>query len=196
MKRRFLPNTLLDTNVDGLAIIRRCESFSPTWYRCPAGVWTIGFGTTENSLVGVNRQTLTRPITKAEAERLLRRALIQVYEPGIERLVTVLLSENQFSALVSFVYNIGVQRFSRSTLLRKLNRNDVAGAAGEFDRWVYADGKRLRGLVLRRAAERKLFETLDLVPVRIELARLDPLPPMRIVPGQTSLVERFKLRLS
>lgn len=195
MIRRFSLNSLLDTNIHGLAIIRNAESFSPTWYRCPAGVWTIGFGTTENSVVGINRQTLTAPITKADAERLLRRSLIQVYEPGVERLVKVLLSENQFSALVSFVYNIGVRRFSHSTLLRKLNQGDVTGAAGEFERWVYAGGKRLRGLVMRRAAERQLFKTMDLLPLRLEVATLDPLPPLRIEPALPSALERLKLRL-
>jgi len=74
MKRHFPHNTLLDTNVEGLAIIRRSERFESRWYKCPAGVWTIGYGTTENLLPGINRQTLLGPITKADAERLLRRA--------------------------------------------------------------------------------------------------------------------------
>lgn len=195
IKRKHLPNTLLDTNADGLALIRRCERFVGRWYRCPAGVWTIGFGTTEQSLPGVTRRTLPGPITKAEAERLLRRALIQIYEPGVERLVGVALTSNQFSSLVSFVYNIGVPRFARSTLLRKLNRDDATGAAAEFDRWVYAGGQKLRGLVHRRRAERELFDTPETSDFTYELTRLDPLPPVRVEPSPTAPRRPLNLRL-
>ncbi|ARA92852.1 hypothetical protein AWN76_006535 [Rhodothermaceae bacterium RA] len=193
VRRRFPHNALLDTTPDGLALIRRCERFAGRWYRCPAGLWTIGYGTTEHLLPGIHRQTLPGPITKADAERLLRRSLIQVFEPAVERLVRVDLTANQFSALVSFAYNVGVPRFARSTLLRKLNRGDYEGAAAEFERWVYAGGQRLRGLVHRRRAERTLFETPDDPPGALRLTGLEPLPPVRVEPSPAAPNDRSAL---
>ncbi|GIV58203.1 MAG: hypothetical protein KatS3mg042_1116 [Rhodothermaceae bacterium] len=135
MRRRFPHTALLDTTPDGLALIRRCERFAGRWYRCPAGAWTIGYGTTEHLLPGIHRQTLPGSITKAEAERLLRRSLIQVLEPP----------SNASSAQTSRPTSS-----PRSTLLRRLNRGDYDGATAEFERWAYAAGQCLRGLVHRR----------------------------------------------
>jgi lysozyme len=73
--------------------------------------------------------------------------------------VQVQLTQAQFDALVSFVFNVGPTNFNSSTLLRKLNAGDCYGAGREFARWVYAKGKKLKGLVTRRAAERQMFET-------------------------------------
>ena len=195
MRRRFPHNSLLDTTPDGLALIRRCEAFSPVWYRCPAGAWTIGFGTTEGLLPGITRRSLPGPVTKADAERLLRRSLIQVFEPAVERLVTVPLTMGQFSALVSFAYNVGVPRFARSTLLRRLNRSDYEGAAAEFERWVYAGGRKLPGLVRRRLAERALFEMPDDPPGALRLSGLHPLPPLRVEPSPLILKRPLNPRL-
>lgn len=175
---RYSPNHTLDCNEKGLEIIRRSESFRPEWYKCPAGVWTIGYGTTENSLPGVNRSLIRHPIDKAQAERWLQESIAAQYEPVVERRVRVELSSNMFSALVSLVYNIG-SAFTNSTLLRKLNTGDYDGAADEFARWIYADGRVLPGLVKRRKAEQMLFETMDraLVPV----PDLEPMKPLGLV---------------
>lgn len=170
---------VLDTNPEGIDLIKRCESFEPNWYKCPANVWTIGYGTTEGSLPGLTRERLTGPIDEETADRLLVRGLITQYEPSVER-HGLFLNPNQFSALVSFVYNVGGSAFAKSTMLRKLKSGDPNGAADEFLRWVKAGGNVLGGLVRRRQAERALFleEPED---VRQELvARLERMPVMSI----------------
>ncbi|ARA93071.1 MAG: lysozyme [Bacteroidetes bacterium] len=180
MPHFFDPNDILDVNEAGLDLIKQAEAFRPTWYLCPARVWTIGYGTTEDSMPGVNRRQMPGPISRPQAESLLMRALVAYYEPAVETRVHVPLTRNQFSALVSFVYNVGAQKFASSTLLRKLNEGDYDGAAAEFDRWVFAGGERLRGLVTRRQAERALFleRPPEVVEERIRvvegLERLEP----------------------
>lgn len=123
-------------------------------YRCPAGRWTIGYGHTHGVRSG-------ETITPEEAEDLLRKDL-EDCEATVERMVKVDLTQNQFDALVSFVFNLGQGNFGSSTLLRKLNRGDYEGAAEEFTRWNKArvDGelKALPGLTRRRTAEAALFE--------------------------------------
>uniref|UniRef100_UPI000225FC22 lysozyme n=1 Tax=Paracoccus sp. TRP TaxID=412597 RepID=UPI000225FC22 len=104
-------------------------------------------------------------ITKADARTILTRDLPR-YEADVTRLVRVPLNENQFGALVSFTYNLGAGNLTSSTLLRKLNAGDYAGAAAEFPTWNKAGGKVLNGLVRRRAAERALFEKPVTVPER------------------------------
>lgn len=138
-------------NQAGEQIIKSFEGKELKAYKCPAGIWTIGYGDTENVKQGMI-------ITEAEADARLSNRLNKDFCPAVERLVKVKINDNQFSALVSLVYNIGVGAFEKSTLLRKLNAGDFAGAAEQFDRWNKAGGKVLNGLVKRRAAERKLFE--------------------------------------
>ena len=157
----YSPDNLLDTNQAGIDLIKRWEKFMPNWYLCPANVWTIGYGTTERDTPGVSREELPGPITEEHAERLMKRELVRTYEPAVERLVNVPLTSNQFAALVSFTYNLGETNLRRSTLLRKLNREEYDAAATEFRKWVYANGKKLRGLVRRRRQERDLFLTPD-----------------------------------
>jgi len=98
------------------------------------------------------------PVTKDEAKALLRRHLDHV-ESDILRVVRVPLNQNEFSALCSFVYNLGISRLISSTLKMRLNRNERLGAANEFPKWRRANGRILRGLVIRREAERQLFLT-------------------------------------
>lgn len=134
----------------GLALIRRFESFQPEVYLCPASKLTIGYG--HRLQPG---EFYGRPITLTEAEQLLRDdlaatcALLARRWPG--------LTERQFDACASLAYNIGLSAFANSTLARRLSAGDMAGAAEQFNRWVYASGKILPGLVTRRAAERALF---------------------------------------
>ena len=75
----------------------------------------------------------------------------------IDKYVTVPLTQDQRAALVDFIYNIGERRFASSTLLKMLNKGDYKGASGQFGRWIYADGKRLNGLIHRRQIEEKVF---------------------------------------
>lgn len=140
-------------NQAGLDLVKASEGFSPTNYLCPAGKPTIGYG--HVILAG---EQFSEPISQAAGEDLLRQDLA-VAEAAVESLVTVILNENQFSALASFTFNLGAGNLRKSTLLKKLNAGDYDGAAGEFGRWVNANGKPLPGLVTRRRLEAELFQT-------------------------------------
>lgn len=141
-------------NEAGLQIIKEFEGLRLKAYRDTGGVLTVGYGHT--SAAGDPRVTTGLIITEDEADAILRRDVAGA-ERDVAALVTVPLNENQFSALVSFVFNLGRSKVANSTLIRKLNAGQ--DAAPEFDRWVYDNGKKLNGLVRRRAAERSLFET-------------------------------------
>lgn len=134
----------------GLDLIKQFEGLKLNAYVCPAGVLTIGYGTTAGVKPG-------QAITAARAEELLR-ADVAKFERGVADAVTVPLAQHQFDALVSLAYNIGLGAFRTSTLLRLLNKGEVASAAKQFDRWNRGGQKVLPGLTRRRAAERKLFE--------------------------------------
>lgn len=138
-------------------LIHRFEGFRAAPYRCPAGVPTIGYGSTRYA-DGTHVNLTDPPITEAQADDIIR-ATLGEYEDAVNRYVSVFLNQNQFDALTDFAYNAGAQNLRKSTLLTKLNAGDAKGAAGEFERWVYADGRILPGLVRRRMAERVLFET-------------------------------------
>lgn len=137
------------------ALVREFEGFRSSPYLCPAGVPTIGYGSTryEN---GLPVQLADPAITVQRAEQMLA-AATREYADAVHRYVKVPLTQGQFDALVDFAYNAGVQNLRTSTLLRKLNARNYAGAAAEFGQWVYANGKKLPGLVCRREAERQLF---------------------------------------
>ena len=134
----------------GLALLKESEGCRLTAYRCPAGLWTIGYGDT----LGV-KEGMT--ITQAEADARFVARLVE-FESAVLKLVKVPLSQGQFDALVDFAYNAGAAALGRSTLLRKFNAGDSAGAAAEFGKWIYAGNQVLPGLVTRRARERALFE--------------------------------------
>ena len=142
----------MKTSPKGIALIKSAEGMRLKAYPDPGtgGVpWTIGYGST----AGVTRSMV---ITETQAEQMLAEDLVR-FERIVERQVQVPLKQGQFDALVSFTYNVGEGNFTKSTLLRKLNTGDTAGAAEQFSRWVHAGGKVLPGLVTRRAAERALF---------------------------------------
>ncbi len=133
----------------GIDLIKRWEGWRAKAYKCPANKWTIGYGHTKTACRGMI-------ISQQEGERLLRQDL-QIYENAINSLVSVTLNQNQFDALVSFTYNVGRGALSQSTLLIRLNEGNYSEAAEQFLRWVYGGGRKLPGLVSRRAAERQLF---------------------------------------
>lgn len=139
----------MQINSHGLEIIKRFEGCKLTAYKCPAGVWTIGYGHTGN--VKPNQT-----ITQLDAERLLKLDL-KKFEEGVSSLVKVKINENQFAALVSFSYNVGLGALRSSTLLRLLNSGDIKGAAKQFLRWNKASGKEIPGLTKRRIVEQSLF---------------------------------------
>ena len=135
----------------GLALIKHFEGFSPEPYQCSAGRWTIGYG---HLIKGEER--FMQPIDEPTAEALLKEDVRQA-EQAVCRLVKVPLSQGQFDALVSFVFNLGQGAFSQSTLLRLLNAENYREAAKQFTRWDFAGGKRIAGLSRRRAAEKERF---------------------------------------
>lgn len=129
--------------------IKEFEGFSSTAYRCPAGVWTCGFGATK----GI---TPTTRCTRAEAEQWLRRDLapIEAYLNTIPEVDT----QSKFDSCADFCYNLGTGNFKSSTLLRKIKEGAPTGDIQEqFRRWVYAGGKKLKGLVKRREWEANRF---------------------------------------
>lgn len=144
----------MQTSDKGITLIKQFEGCKLTAYQDSVGVWTIGYGWTQPVDGKPVRAGMT--IKQETAERLLKTGLVS-YESDVSRLVKVGLTQGQFDALVSFTYNLGARSLSTSTLLRKLNAGDYAGAADEFLRWNKAGGKVLNGLTRRREAERALF---------------------------------------
>jgi lysozyme len=134
-------------------LITHWEGFRENAYLCPAGVWTVGHGFT---FVNGRRVRKGDTMTREQSLALLR-AKIKVTSQQIGSLVTVPLTDNQMAALVSFVFNLGLGAFQGSTLRRLLNLGNYQGAAAQFDRWVFAGGRKLEGLVRRRKAEKELF---------------------------------------
>ncbi|MCK6950537.1 lysozyme [Enterobacter roggenkampii] len=144
----------MQTSDKGIALIKQFEGCKLTAYQDSVGIWTIGYGWTQPVDGKPIRAGMT--IKQETAERLLKTGLVS-YESDVSRLVKVGVTQGQFDALVSFTYNLGALSLSTSTLLRKLNAGDYAGAADEFLRWNKAGGKVLNGLTRRREAERALF---------------------------------------
>lgn len=132
------------------------EGFSSAPYRDPVGVWTIGYGSTRDSF-GEPVTGASEAISEASARQLLSRDMHAAFE-ALAVDVKVPLTTFQRAALGDFVYNLGAGNFRSSTLLRKLNAGDYAGAAAEIDKWDQAGGKVLAGLLRRRQAETKLFQ--------------------------------------
>jgi len=123
-------------------------------YRDSAGIWTIGVGHT--AAAGPPKPVPGMTISQDECDDILSRDL-EKFEAVIDAAVTVPLNQNEFDALVSLVFNIGGGAFGRSTVRRKLNAGDRAGAADAFLMWNKAGGRVVRGLTIRRKAERALF---------------------------------------
>lgn len=130
------------------AVVSYYEGYKPTAYRDPVGIPTICYGHTATVRMG---QTLSQ----AECTALLEADLGHAFTV-VDRRAQVELAPPTRAALASFVYNVGEGSFARSTLLRKLNAGDLRGACHELSRWVYAGGRKLNGLVKRRATEQEL----------------------------------------
>ncbi len=137
------------TNQEGLKLIKSFEGLYLDAYEDPVGVWTIGWGATKGVYEGMK-------ITVAQAEKMLQDEL-EKFEAAVADAVKVQLNDNQFSALVSFSYNLGAGSLFESTLLKLLNQGKFQEAADQFPRWNKAGGQPLLGLSRRRRAERALF---------------------------------------
>ena len=139
---------------NGINLIKQWEGLKLKAYKCSAGVSTIGIGTTRypNGLAVKMGDT----ITEAQAIEYFKHD-IKAFEQDIARYVKVPLTQNQYDALVSFIYNVGAKAFSTSTMLKRINECEYDRAAAEFVKWSKAGGKVILGLVNRRKAERDLF---------------------------------------
>lgn len=133
-----------------LALIRRFEGFRDVAYLCPAGKWTIGYGHTD----GVRRGDI---INQETADRYLERD-VKVAADAVNKMIEVPISQNQFDALVSLVYNIGATKIAASTLVKLINQRYYDKAAEEILKWCHSGGQVLQGLVARRKAEYELFK--------------------------------------
>ena len=134
---------------EGLALIKRFEGFAPEVYVCAGGWPTIGYG---HVVRDGERDRFADGIDEATAEALLRRD-VETAEHAMLRLIQVPLEDGRFDALASLTFNLGSGALQRSTLRRKVNREEHGAVPAEFRRWVWAGGRRLKGLIRRREAE-------------------------------------------
>lgn len=136
---------------EAVDLIKRYEGCKLEAYLCPANVWTIGWGHTGTEVIKGLK------ITQEEADRLLEKDIERI-ESTIKPMIKVPVNENQIGALISFAYNLGPYALKKSTLLKMINEGKADEAGPQFNRWVYAAGTKLSGLVSRRELERQLFE--------------------------------------
>lgn len=147
----------MKVNQATINLVKEFEGFRAKAYKCPAGVWTIGYGTTASAGVGITPvEGMT--ISKEDAEKYLDQS-IKKFAEKIAPLITAPINENEFGAFVSLAYNIGPGAFKKSSALRHFNGGDKAKAADAMLLWNKAGGKVLNGLKRRREAERMLFLT-------------------------------------
>jgi len=147
---------ITNISIKGLDLIKKYEGFRSKPYLCPAKVPTIGYGTTYYSN-GTKVKLTDEAIDKGHATILLI-AMLNTYEKAVDSYTTDNITQNQFDALVSLAYNIGVGNLKSSTLLKKINNNSKdLTIQKEFMKWVNAGGKKLEGLVKRRTEEAILY---------------------------------------
>lgn len=129
----------------GLVGIAAHEGYSDKAYQDIVGIWTIGFGTTKD----------VKPADKIDPVKALQRKAEDIvkFEGSIKQCVTVPLHQHEYDAYVSLAYNIGPSAFCNSTLVKRLNQQDYAGACKEILRWNRAGGRVVKGLAVRREAE-------------------------------------------
>lgn len=138
---------------EGKNLIKKFEGCELEAYKCAAGVWTIGYGHIKTAVEGMK-------IDQATANELFDEEMGE-YETYVNTAVTVPLSQNQFDALVSWVFNLGNGNLNASTMLKVINSGDHAGVPAQIKRWNKAGGKVLEGLIRRREAEALLYEGKD-----------------------------------
>tara|TARA_R110002012_G_scaffold283649_1_gene474115 strand:+ start:90 stop:533 length:444 start_codon:yes stop_codon:yes gene_type:complete len=143
----------MNISQEGISLIKKFEGCELEAYQCAAGVWTIGYGSTKDVKEGDT-------LTQKEADNLLLHEM-QEYEGYIKELVKVPLKQNQFDALVSWVFNLGPANLKASTMLKFLNAGDYHLIPSQIKRWNKASGKVLEGLIRRREAEALMFEDKD-----------------------------------
>ncbi len=140
----------------GLDLIKKFEGFSAKPYLCSAGVPTIGYGSTYYAN-GVKVKMTDSPISEEWAEELLQKVVTH-YERGVDSMTRDDINQNQFDALVSFAYNVGLTNYKNSTLLKRVNANPKdPDIQKQFMKWVRAAGKVIKGLINRRTVEANLY---------------------------------------
>jgi len=141
----------------GIQLIKHFEGVRNKPYRDCVGLWTVGVG----HLIGDGKslpESWNKLFTTEEVDALLKQDLVR-FERGVQKLLPVPLTQNQFDALISFSFNLGLGVLQRSTLRQNILRKDFKGAAEEFLKYVRAGGKIVKGLVTRRNDEKALFES-------------------------------------
>jgi GH24 family phage-related lysozyme (muramidase) len=180
-------------NEQGLALIRKFEGLRTSAYRDAAGVWTIGYGHT--SMAGPPRVGRGMKITRRDAASILARDLAGFAE-GVASLVRVPLSDSQFSALVSFAYNVGLENFRKSSVLRAVNAGDCCAVSRRLSLWVKAGGRVLPGLINRRAAEAALFMKGTAETVSADLGNGRSMKRASVEPLQGRAMHRSSINLA
>ena len=164
----------MTTSEAGKRFLKNNEGFRDKAYQCSANKWTIGYGTTimtfdDGKSLGVTPEI---QITQEMADQFFNNDL-KKFEGYVNTLVRVPLTQTQFDALVSFIYNIGVNGFKKSILLQKLNKSDYAGATKGFDGWHIP-----KDIIPRRNKEKNLFATGDYT-YKIHTASIDKLKGLK-----------------
>ena len=151
---------------EGLTLIKRFEGFRGSAYRCPAGVWTIGYGHTTQA--GPPAVTASLRLTEVQAHAVLA-ADLERFARDVRLALRRELNDQQFSALVSFAYNVGSNAFRSSSVLKAVNAGDFDAVPRRLQLWIKGGGRVLPGLVKRRAAEAELFmsENVFQVPLPV-----------------------------
>jgi lysozyme len=148
----------MEVNKAGRDLIKKFEGCKLKAYKCPAGLWTISWGLT--FYPDGTKVKEGDVITQQQAEDYFN-AIVDDFAKKVDALIKSNVTDNNFSALVSFAYNVGMGNFQKSTLLRKVNANPKDKTIlAEFKKWTRANGEVLKGLVRRRDAEAKLYEQL------------------------------------
>ena len=145
---KIITRTAISLSAAGLIALASWEGFESKPYKDIGGVWTDGFGNT-------NQVVPNKPVTVPQALDRLNKN-VNEFETTVNRCITQPMTQGQFDAFVKFSFNVGSGAFCKSTLVKKFNTGDSVGACNELRRWVYVKGKRVQGLVNRREAERTL----------------------------------------
>lgn len=145
----------MKTSADGRRRIAAREGVKLKRYRDSVGIWTIGTGHT--AAAGPPDPNVVKTITMAENDAILARDLAK-FEAGVDAAIKRPMTQNQFDAFVSLAFNIGIGAFSKSSVARRFNAGDAAGAAAAFMLWTKAGGRVLQGLVNRRHSEMAQFK--------------------------------------
>ena len=144
----------------GFRFIKGMEGFAPYPYQDSGGYWTICYGVTKHGEPTIYNELVSKaPVSEEEGAKVSYDLKNSNYaKPILQTFINFgCNNQNQFDALASFVYNIGETAFVKSTMLTLINQNSLTSAASQFDRWVFDNGKRIQGLVNRRAKEKSLF---------------------------------------